>query len=65
MRYNRLPSVITEDDQFYDYITMSHYSEMSQLSYYKELAKRGCLKNIFLKVNYIYKKFFIEILQKL
>jgi len=31
--------------------------EMSQFIYYKDLSKKGCIKNIIFKVRYIYKKY--------
>jgi hypothetical protein len=36
---------------------MSHTDEMQQYAYYKDLAKKGCLKNIYFKTKYIYKKY--------
>jgi len=57
MRINRLPPLTTVDKQFNDFISMSHTDEMQQYAYYKDLAKKGCLKNIYFKTRYIYKKY--------
>src|ERR1051325_8557525 len=60
MRYQRLPSIYASD-QIYrrlnDHISMSHTDEMYQYVYYKDLARKGCLKNIFFKMRYLYRKY--------
>src|ERR1700761_4057954 len=57
MRVKRIPPIVIEETQLNDFISMSHTDEMQQLLYYKKLSKKGCLKNVYLKTRYIYKKY--------
>jgi hypothetical protein len=57
MRLNRMPPINYPDRQFNDFISMSHTDEMHQYIYYKDLSKKGCLKNVFFKLRYINKKY--------
>jgi hypothetical protein len=36
---------------------MSHTDEMHQYVYYRDLSKKGCLKNVFFKMRFINKKY--------
>jgi hypothetical protein len=55
MRALRMPPLI--ERQSNDYISMSHTDEMQQYIYYRDLSKKGCLKNFFFKIRYINKKY--------
>jgi hypothetical protein len=57
MRLQRMPPSMLIDKQLNDYVSMSHTDEMHQYIFYKDLSKKGCLKNIFFKTRYIYKKY--------
>jgi hypothetical protein len=57
MRFKRVPPLITEESNLNDYISMSHTDEMHQYVVYRTLAKKGCLRNVFFKTRYIYKKY--------
>jgi hypothetical protein len=57
MRLQRMPPINLVDRQLNDYISMSHTDEMYQYVYYKDLSKKGCLKNVFFKIRYINKKY--------
>jgi hypothetical protein len=57
MRLQRMPPIDLLDRQFNDYISMSHTDEMHQYVYYKDLSKKGCLKNVLFKTRYINKKY--------
>jgi len=57
MRVQRIPPINLLDRQLNDYISMSHTDEMHQYIYYKDLSKKGCLKNVFFKLRYISKKY--------
>jgi hypothetical protein len=57
MRVKRIPPIVIDGTQLNDFISMSHTDEMQQLLYYKKLSKKGCLKNVYLKTRYIYKKY--------
>jgi hypothetical protein len=57
MRIQRTPPINLIDRQFNDYISMSHTDEMHQYVYYKDLSKKGCLKNVFFKTRYINRKY--------
>ena len=56
-RIQRIPPITTIDRFLNDYISMSHTDEMQQYIHYKDLSKKGCLKNSFFKIRYIYKKY--------
>jgi hypothetical protein len=55
MRVLRMPPLL--DRQSNDYISMSHTDEMQQYIYYRDLSKKGCLKNFFLKIRYMNRKY--------
>jgi len=57
MRVQRMPPFTTIDTQLNDFISMSHTDEMNQYVFYKDLSKKGCLRNIYFKTLYIYKKY--------
>jgi hypothetical protein len=58
MRVNRLPpDNLKKNRYFQDHISMGLTDEMSQFIYYKDLSKKGCIKNILFKVRYIYRKY--------
>jgi hypothetical protein len=58
MRINRSPPDPLNTERFdQDYISMGLTDEMSQFIYYKDLSKKGCIKNIIFKVRYIYSKY--------
>jgi hypothetical protein len=62
MRTHRMPPLL--DKQLNDYISMSHTDEMHQYIYYRDLSKKGCLKNVFFKMRYINKKYPYKINKK-
>jgi hypothetical protein len=57
MRLHRLPPIGAIDRYYKDHIMMGNTDEMHQLIYYSDLAKKSCLKNVFFKTKYIYKKY--------
>ena len=64
MRIKRSPPLTLLEDNYKDHISMSLTDEMQQFIYYKNISKKGCIKNVFLKANYIYKKYPFKINEK-
>lgn len=64
MRIKRSPPLNILENNYNDYISMSLTDEMQQFLYYKNISKKGCLRNVFFKMNYIYKKYPYKINKK-
>jgi len=59
-----MPPLTTEYINFNDHISMAHTDEMHQFVYYKDLSKKGCIKNVFLKTRYLDRKYPYKINKK-
>ncbi len=57
MRTHRMPPLRESERHFNDHISMGLTDEMHQIVYYRDLSKKGCLKNVLFKMRYIYKKY--------
>jgi hypothetical protein len=58
------PDPLLLNRYYQDHVSMGLTDEMSQFIYYKDLSKKGCIKNIIFKISYIYKKYPYKINKK-
>jgi len=57
MRYHRMPPSLLGERNLNDYVSMGNTADMHPFFFYRDISKKGCLKNIFFKARYIYKKY--------